>query len=97
MSFLAMRAHYDTMAHATVRTTEIGRLPDHAEHGLIPKGRTISAAAAWLWVATHNHARTKLLLKNVTSCCITGNLRYKGRHSDRSPDVSRGEAEESIS
>jgi len=79
MSFLAMRAHLDTMAHATVRTIEIGRLPDHAEHGLIPKGKTISAAAAGLWVATHNPARTILLLKNVTSCYITYNLRYKGR------------------
>ena len=59
ISFLAMRAHWDTMAHATVRTIEIERLPDQAEHGLIPKGRTISAAA-----------RTILLLKNATSCYI---------------------------
>jgi len=55
------------MAHATVRTIEMGRLPDHAEHGFMPKDRTISAAAAGLWVATHNPARTILLLKNVTS------------------------------
>src|SRR4030066_683340 len=39
MSFLAMRAHRDTMAHATVRTIEIGRLSDHAEHGFITRGQ----------------------------------------------------------
>ncbi|MBN1804426.1 MAG: hypothetical protein JW837_04185 [Sedimentisphaerales bacterium] len=59
------------MAQATVRTIEIVRLPDHAEHGFMPKDRTISAAAAGLWVATHNPARTILLLKNVTSCYIS--------------------------
>jgi len=79
MSFLAMRAHRDTMAHATVRTTEIGRLSDHAEHGFMPKDKTISAAAAGLWVATHKPARTIHLLKNVTSCYIPWNLRYKDR------------------
>ena len=74
-----MRARHNTMAHATVRTTEMGRLPDHAEHGFIPKDKTISAAAAWLWVATHNHARTIQLLKNVTSRYIAWNLRYKDK------------------
>ena len=34
-----MRAHRDTMAHATVRTIEIGRLSDHAEHGFITRGQ----------------------------------------------------------
>jgi len=67
------------MAHATVRTTEIGRLSDHAEHGFMPKDKTISAAAAGLWVATHKPARTIHLLKNVTSCYIPWNLRYKDR------------------
>jgi hypothetical protein len=67
------------MAHATVRTIEIERLPDHAEHGFIPKDKTISAAAAVLWVATHNTARTILFLKNVTSCYIAWNLRYKDK------------------
>jgi hypothetical protein len=33
----------------------------------MPKGKTISTAAAGLWVATHNPARTILLLKNVIS------------------------------
>ena len=79
MSFLAMRAHSDTMAHATVRTIETGRLSDHAEHGFMPKDKTISAAAAGLWVATHKPARTILLLKNVTSCYIPYNLRYKDK------------------
>jgi hypothetical protein len=79
MSFLVMRVHLDTMSHATVRTIEIGRLPDHAEHGFMPEGRTISAAAAGFWVATQNPARTILLLKNVTSCYIAYNLRYKDR------------------
>jgi hypothetical protein len=56
------------MAHATVRTIEIGRLSDHAEHGFMPKDKTISAAAAGFWVATQNPARTILLLKNVLGC-----------------------------
>jgi len=72
-----MRAHWDTMAHATVRTIEIGRLPDHAEHGFMPEDKTISAAAAGLWVATHKPARTIQLLKNFTFCYIAWNLRYK--------------------
>ena len=61
------------MAHATVRTIEIGRLSDHAEHGFMPKDRTISTAAAGLWVATHNPARTIMLLKNVTSVVSLNN------------------------
>jgi len=73
------------MAHATVRTIEIGRLPDHAEHGFIPKDRTISAAAAGLWVATHNPARTILLLENVTPSYIASKPIYK----DRLRSVSR--------
>ena len=76
-----MRAHLYTMAHATVRTIEIGRLSDHAEHGFMPKDKTISAAAAGLWVATHKPARTILLLKNVTSRYIAWNPRYKDMFS----------------
>jgi hypothetical protein len=79
MSFLAMRAHWNTMALTTVRTTEIRRLPDHAEHGFMPKDKTISAAAAGLWVATHNPARTILFLKNVTSRYIAWKVRYKDK------------------
>jgi hypothetical protein len=79
LSFLAMRAHWGTMAHATVRTSEIGRWPDPAEHGVIPKGKTISAAAAGLWGAPHNPARTIQLLKNVTSSYIAWKIRYKGK------------------
>ena len=82
MSFLAMRAHSDTMAHATVRTIEIGRLSDHAEHGFMPEDKTISAAAAGFWVATQKPARMILLLKNVTSCYIPYNLRYKDKRNN---------------
>jgi len=49
----------------------------------MPEDMTISAAAAGFWVATQNPARTILLLKNVTSCYIAWNLRYKGYKGKR--------------
>ena len=67
------------MAHATVRTIEIGRLSDHAEHGFMPEGRAISAAAAGFWVATQNPARTIRLLKNAIYFYIAWNLKIQGQ------------------
>jgi len=81
------------MALTTVRTTEIRRLPDHAEHGFMPKCRTISAAAAGLWVATQNPARMILLLKNIIYGYIAWNVRYKDKPFEPPPLWKRGGVE----